>query len=392
MTNKLGSNGIELSYLGEEELWSLAEDQGTDAKTLRKIFDLEGSRSDTRLMRYMIRNPNCTADIKREYAEYALETGLMAHVGTEDGRDMIDNMRRALQSWRPPKAVQPEITIDTTDPEVKKILDVTVQKRQVIFYGPPGTSKTYRARGIAQELTEGDSSRIKFVQFHPSYSYEDFVEGIFPTDPQKPGEPVVFRKQSKLFKKFCELAESDSPDRLYILIIDEINRADLGNVFGELLTCLEYRGEKVNLIYSPDEGFSIPQNLLILGTMNTLDKSTVDVDYALRRRFYFYRVGPDAEVLRSDILRPNGLDSGWIDRVCEFFSVINDPGRQDLYFPLGHAYFKDVKNGEDLRVVWEHSIGPLLEEYFGDFERRKFEKIRGAYQDMLFGEPKKGEE
>lgn len=393
MTQKNKKSGeIDLTSLSQEELWSLAEDSHTDPKTLRKIFELERSRSDTRLMRFLIRNPNCTADIKREYAEYALDTGLLGHVQTAAGREMIDNMSRALQSWRPPKAVQPEIKIDITDPEVKKILDVTIQKRQVIFYGPPGTSKTYRARGIAQELAEGDPSRIKFVQFHPSYTYEDFVEGIFPVEPEKPGDPVLFRKQPKLFKEFCKIAENGPTDRLYMLIIDEINRADLGRVFGELLTCLEYRGEEASLIYSPDETFRIPQNLVVLGTMNTLDKSTIDVDYALRRRFYFYRIGPDVEVLRRDILEPNGLGPDWIDRVSDFFSLINDTGRQDLYFPLGHAYFKDVKNKEDLAIVWEHSIGPLLEEYFGEFERRKFERIRDAYQNMLYGEPEKREE
>ena len=172
----------------------------------------------------------------------------------------------------------------------------------------------------------------------------------------------------------CKEAESN-PDKNYVLIIDEINRADLSKVFGEIFSALEYRKEIVKLLYSR-ESFTIPTNLYIIGTMNTLDKSTVDIDFALMRRFKFFEVSPDTEVLRK-ILRENGVDSDLIEKIVDVFKKIQE------FYLLGHAYFKDIKSKQDLKLLWEHQLSFLLKEYFTDLKKDVYEKIREIYWEGL---------
>jgi 5-methylcytosine-specific restriction protein B len=157
-----------------------------------------------------------------------------------------------------------------------------------------------------------------------------------------------------------------------VLLIDEINRADLSKVMGELFTCLEYRGESVRLLYSR-QPFQIPSNLYILGTMNTLDRSTFDIDYALRRRFYFYEVPPSEARLRT-IMAGNEVEAGLQDLVVAAFT-----GTQGQGYELGHAYFKDVKQADDVRTLWLHQLKPLLEQYFST-ERGKVRAVELLFQ------------
>lgn len=181
---------------------------------------------------------------------------------------------------------------------------------------------------------------------------------------------MEYKVKNKIFKEFCKKADSFS-DKYFVLIIDEINRADISKVFGELLSCLEYRKQPMTLLYSTEK-FIIPENVIIIGTMNTLDKSTIDIDYALRRRFYFYNVKPDVKRL-VDILKQNGAEGATISKVVEIFNNI-----QKVY-PIGHAYFKDVKEETDLLELWEHQLEPMLEEHFGEFDKEKFNRVKECF-------------
>jgi 5-methylcytosine-specific restriction protein B len=190
----------------------------------------------------------------------------------------------------------------TDQPELVKIADLLWERKQIILYGPPGTGKTYLARELARHLT--DDGAVKLVQFHPSYTYEDFFEGFRP-EPGGSGT-LTFTLRAGPFRDFAEVA-ADNPTTAYILIIDEINRANLAKVFGELYFLLEYRDESISLQYSPDKEFTLPQNLFIIGTMNTADRSIARIDAAMRRRFAFVELDPRIPPVQ-------GLLSRWLDK------------------------------------------------------------------------------
>src|SRR5258708_15308862 len=182
-----------------------------------------------------------------------------------------------------------------------EIVTLLQKKRQLIFYGPPGTGKTFVARRLGQFLA-GDDDRIEIVQFHPSYAYEDFVQGYRPRIVNgQPGFELVDGALKRLADK-ARLAQ----DKTHILIIDEVNRGNLGKVFGELYYLLEYRDETISLLYSR-ESFTLPKNLLIISTMNTADRSIALLDAALRRRFYFVPFFPDEPPIE-------GLLRRWLQR------------------------------------------------------------------------------
>ena len=175
--------------------------------------------------------------------------------------------------------------------EVEELLD---DRPQAIFYGPPGTGKTWAALQLAEVLA-GDESRTKLVQFHPSYAYEDFIEGWRPT------EDGSFNITDGPLKRMAADAAAN-PDDTFVLVIDEINRANLSKVLGELFFLLEYRDRSITLQYSDTE-FQLPENLKIIGTMNTADRSIALVDAALRRRFHFHGFFPNREPIQGLLRR-----------------------------------------------------------------------------------------
>ncbi|MET8676548.1 AAA family ATPase [Streptomyces sp. NPDC004647] len=243
---------------------------------------------------------------------------------------------------------------------LQEMRDLLQERKQLIFYGPPGTGKTYLAQAIAEHLAGGRES-VKLVQFHPSYAYEDFFEGIRPVLHGGEGGTIGFDLRSGPFRKLVDAAE-ENPETPYFLIIDEINRANLAKVFGELYFVLEYRNRSVDLQYSGD--FSMPSNVFLIGTMNTADRSIALVDAAMRRRFAFEALHPDQEPTRW-------LLSRWIDR--------HHPGRQDVAqlwyalnfriddkdFKIGPSYLmRDSAYTEGgLERIWRTAILPLLEEH-----------------------------
>ena len=291
--------------------------------------------------------------------------------------------------------------------------------KQIVLTGAPGTGKTFSARefaevdlgrqyeeldaGVKSSISKADwiSERWQMVQFHPSYDYTDFVEGLRPV---QDGETTTFKRMDGTFKAFCRKVENEKCTGNRYFIIDEINRADLSKVFGELMYCLEknYRGEKHKIPtqyknlpayeiepdkntvkpIEPDcykDGFYIPENIVIIGTMNDIDRSVDTFDYALRRRFKWINVEVNKVLLISTFdqmcehhkaeysISSDDLNR-YVAQICEMNSVLAKPeysrifkSPQDYY--VGPSYFEELLAGKQLTEIWENSVKPLLKEY-----------------------------
>jgi uncharacterized protein (DUF2461 family) len=253
------------------------------------------------------------------------------------------------------------------DDWLRRARDLLDLKRQMILQGVPGTGKTHVARCLARLLTGGREEAVRLVQFHPAYSYEEFVEGIKVRSVAVDGRhDVTYPVEDGLLCAFAAEAER-RPAEPHVLVIDEINRGNLPRIFGELLYLLEYRGQAVGLPYSR-RGFRLPANLYLLGTMNAADRSVALIDQALRRRFSFLEMPPDANVLAGWLaahVPPQGR--AFADRVLGLFERLNARLRNDLgpQGQIGHSFFM-VHDLDDarLRMVWQHHVRPLLEEHF----------------------------
>ncbi|MXY75067.1 MAG: AAA domain-containing protein [Acidimicrobiia bacterium] len=255
---------------------------------------------------------------------------------------------------------------------LEEIETLLKEKRQVVFQGPPGTGKTYVAQKLAEQLA-GSKDRVTLVQFHPSYAYEDFVQGYRPS--LLDGQPGFELKDGPLLQA-ARRAEEDSEGDHY-LVIDEINRGNLAKVFGELYFLLEYRNEKMRLQYQADTELSLPENLYIIGTMNTADRSIALVDLALRRRFYFVEFHPDDDPIKSLLrnwLREKASKMEW---VADVIDLVNKKLQSDRHVAIGPSYFMGtdeegnavVTDETSVRRVWEHSVRPYIEEHlFGNLD------------------------
>jgi len=312
--------------------------------------------------------------------------------------NLVGIEKKLFETPGPPQKpkIEPEVGRRIAVPRLSgtlgRIQSILDRKSQVILYGPPGTGKTYWAEKAAFELTayakfekgyeklsekERDlidgknresQSLVRTCTFHPAYGYEDFIEGY---RPKTVNDQLVFELEDGILKKICHDA-SENPSLEYYLIIDEINRGDIPRIFGELLTVIEKdkRGKTITLAIS-GEPFSVPDNVFILGTMNTADRSIALLDTALRRRFGFVELMPDVSVLGNAVIEksiPLGL---WLNalnaRICEFI------GRDARNLQIGHAYFlengRPVEKFSKLSRILQDDIIPLIQEYcYEDYE------------------------
>lgn len=234
------------------------------------------------------------------------------------------------------------------------------QKQQAYFYGPPGTGKTHVALHLARLLATSDD-HVERVQFHPSYSYEDFVEGLRPQTSHEGA--LTYAVRPGVFLEFCTRARR-SPDERFVIVLDEMNRADLASVFGELLLLLEYRGDTSVVLPYSQKRFSVPRNVVVLATMNTADRSLAVLDFALRRRFLAFRLSPSEDVLASWLHRRPDLDA---DLVLSLFrAVATQVGEANPVAP-GHSYWMvDGIDAVSAERVWELELRPYLEEHWFD--------------------------
>lgn len=348
--------------------------------------------------------PQATASAGETYDYFLLFLDQVAQAAALDGRDAGDRLdtqglvwatinygpgadwpkpeRDALAAWRsgkgsaPPPVSMTDVAppLDAPDPAEdvdladlaesifldEEFLDEAVQllrdKGQVIFYGPPGTGKTFVARKLANWIA-GTEDRVALVQFHPSYAYEDFVEGLRP-QPDKAGFQRVDGPLLEIAR-----AAAKHPDQSYVLVIDEINRGNIARVFGELYFLLEYRDEPARLLYS-HKPFQLPSNLYVIGTMNSADRSIALLDSALRRRFYFipFRadVPPVSDVLRTYLGRQHPEYLWVADAVALANEKLDDPA-----VAIGPSHFirADLDDAWIARV-WDHGVMPTLEDHF----------------------------
>ncbi len=276
-----------------------------------------------------------------------------------------------------------------SDTWLSRSLDLLTLKKQLILHGVPGTGKTHVARTLARLLTDDRPGGVRLVQFHPGYSYEEFVEGVRPRGVEaNGGPPMAYPVEPGVLCEFAAEAEAN-PALPFVLIVDEINRGNLPRIFGESLFLLEYRDQAVTLPYSKRQ-FRLPSNLLLLGTMNSADRSTVALDQALRRRFSFVEMTADAAVLAGWLESGTGNageDGTFAPRVVKLFDELNRRLARDLGpdKQIGHSFLMVPGLTEDqLHTVWAHHVLPTLGEYFAP------RPVPAGYDlARLFGGPKK---
>ncbi len=275
----------------------------------------------------------------------------------------LDPIRKYLSKISPPAARQKtfyspdqlaeDVHMDRT--EIDRWFRAVRRKRQVIFYGPPGTGKTFIAQHLARALIAEGDGFCEMLQFHPSYAYEDFMQGLRPRALK--GGGLEYTMVPGRFRDFCARA-AERKDTC-VLIIDEINRANLSRVFGELMYLLEYREESIPLVGG--EKFQIPVNAVIIGTMNTADKSIALFDQALRRRFAFLGLYPNYDIIRK---YHSGVEFN-PEQLIQQLEKINE-AIGDRHYSIGVSFFLDRNIVQDLKDIWQMEIEPYLEELFFD--------------------------
>lgn len=260
------------------------------------------------------------------------------------------------------------------DPVLAKTRELLKWYAGVVFTGPPGTGKSWYAREIATELVGGDLERIRFVQFHPSYQYEDFVEGYVPRA-KGGGFQLTPRHLLEMAKVAADTRKTT------VIVIDELSRGDPGRVFGEALTYVERTKRNLQFRLASGTEVALPDELIFLATMNPLDRGVDEVDAAFDRRFGKIALRPDPDGLQR-FLDASGMSPELRDRVVVFFNFVQKAATRNPYAQIGHAYFLDVRDEVDLARLWDHQLQFVFEKAFRQVTA-DFESVRAAWQRAL---------
>lgn len=304
------------------------------------------------------------ADIYLENSEGQFIKGIqMVSEGEEEFLDSLEKyFKKAIISKKPYTIVDVAKETYVNKEMLEEWLELLAEQKQVILYGPPGTGKTFLAERLAKVLTQ-QSQLVELIQFHPSYTYEEFIEGLRPELVKVDNtQQISIKIEPGIFSRICsEARKPENQQKSYVLIIDEINRANTAKVFGELLYALEYRNNPIPLPYSK-KNLIVPDNIYIIGTMNTTDRSLAQLDFALRRRFQFIPFSTkETDRVLEDYLLENQSDMVWVaDLVRKVNGLIDDPD-----ISIGHSYFIGQELSlEKLERIWKYQIIPYLEECF----------------------------
>jgi 5-methylcytosine-specific restriction protein B len=266
----------------------------------------------------------------------------------------------------------PDIAAD--HPMIQEIIRLAKISGGVILSGPPGTSKSFFAAAAAQVMTGGDKRRYRFVQFHASYQYEDFMLGF------RPKKEGGFAPKEGPFLTLVRNANVDE-ENAYVLVIDELSRADVGRVFGEALTYVERTKRQLPFTIASGDEITVPSNFVILATMNPFDRGVDEVDAAFERRFAKVTMDPDRELL-NEILTDNGMAEELKNRVMGWFSRINGLANKNAAAAVGHAYFSTASDEASLRDIWEYQLKYLVQRAFRRDENTRAD-LETAWQHIF---------